>query len=56
MSLRELVGGVEAHEKTLTVFDPAPGAVEALRGHFEDRNLVVEAGSADPEDSSDARG
>ena len=48
MSLRELVGGVEAHEKTLTVFDPAPGAVEALRGHFEDRNLVVEARSADP--------
>jgi hypothetical protein len=43
MSLRELIEGVEAHEKTLTVFGPGPGAVDALRAHFEDRNLVVEA-------------
>lgn len=47
MSLRELIEGVEAHEKTLTVFDAAPGAVGALREHFENRNLVVEGASTD---------
>jgi hypothetical protein len=47
MTLRELIEGVEAHEKTLTVFDPEPGAVEALRDHFGDRNLVVERASAE---------
>ena len=47
MSLRELIEGVEAHEKTLTVFDPASGAVEALRAHFEDRNLAVEVATSD---------
>jgi DICT domain-containing protein len=46
MTLRELIEGVEAHEKTLTVFDPDPGVVEALRAHFGDRNLVVERASA----------
>jgi hypothetical protein len=47
MTLRELIEGVEAHEKTLTVFDPEPGAVESLREHFDDRNLVVERATAD---------
>ncbi len=47
MSLRELIEGVEAHEKTLTVFDAAPGAVGALREHFQDRNLVVEGDSTE---------
>lgn len=47
MTLRELIEGVEAHEKTLTVFDPEPGAVESLREHFGDRNLVIECASAD---------
>ena len=47
MTLRELIEGVEAHEKTLTVFDPEPGAVESLREHFGDRNLVVKRASAD---------
>ncbi|MFB6167762.1 MAG: DICT sensory domain-containing protein [Haloferacaceae archaeon] len=47
MTLRELIEGVEAHEKTLTVFDPDPGVVEALEAHFGDRNLVVECASAE---------
>jgi DICT domain-containing protein len=47
MTLRELIEGVEAHEKTLTVFDPDPGVVKALRAHFGDRNLVVERADAE---------
>jgi len=52
MSLSELIAGVEAHEKTLTVVDPSPGVVDALRDHFSDRNVAVEAGRMDagPED------
>ena len=44
MSFAELISGVEDHEKTLTVFNADSGAVDALRGHFADRNVVVERG------------
>ncbi|MFC7007601.1 DICT sensory domain-containing protein [Halalkalicoccus salilacus] len=43
MSLTELIAGVEAEEKTLTVYD-ADDAVEELRERFADRNVAVEAG------------
>ncbi|MFB6160913.1 MAG: DICT sensory domain-containing protein [Haloferacaceae archaeon] len=43
MSLPELIAGVEAHEKTLTVVNPDEGVTDALRAHFGDRNLVVES-------------
>jgi DICT domain-containing protein len=46
MSLRELIAGVEAHEKTLTVFNADDGVVEALRERFADRNLSVEGATA----------
>ncbi|WP_254543618.1 DICT sensory domain-containing protein [Halomarina pelagica] len=46
MSLTELIAGVEAHEKTLTVFNADAGVTEALREHFADRNVVVERGEA----------
>jgi DICT domain-containing protein len=41
MSLSELIRRVEAHEKTLTVFNPDEGLVATLRDHFADRNLTV---------------
>jgi DICT domain-containing protein len=41
MSLGELIGGVEAHEKTLTVYNPANGVADALREALEDRNVFV---------------
>ncbi|MFC6836104.1 DICT sensory domain-containing protein [Halomarina ordinaria] len=46
MSLTELIAGVEAHEKTLTVFNADEDVVESLREHFSDRNVVVEQGDA----------
>jgi hypothetical protein len=50
MSLRELIAGVEAHEKTLTVYNPADGVVDALREALEDRNVfVVEEWTRGPE-------
>jgi len=51
MSLTELIAGVEAHEKTLTVFDAEPGVPETLREHFADRSVAVEAvtGAGGPE-------
>lgn len=48
MSLTELIAGVEAHEKTLTVYNAGEAIVEDLRERFADRNLVVETGRADP--------
>lgn len=48
MSLTELIAGVEAHEKTLTVYNADEGTVEELREHFADRNLAVGTGRADP--------
>lgn len=41
MSLADFVADVEATEKTLTVFDPRPGAVAALRERFGERHLSV---------------
>ncbi|MFB6122520.1 MAG: DICT sensory domain-containing protein [Haloferacaceae archaeon] len=41
MSLSTFVATVEAEEKTLTVFSPRPGAVDALRDRFGDRHLSV---------------
>ncbi|MFC6941354.1 DICT sensory domain-containing protein [Salinirubellus sp. GCM10025818] len=43
MSLSELIRGVEDHEKTLTVFNADPEAVEAVEERFHDRNLTVRA-------------
>jgi DICT domain-containing protein len=45
MSLSELIAGVEAHEKTLTVFNAAPSVVADIRERFADRNLHVTAES-----------
>jgi hypothetical protein len=42
MSLSELIAGVEAHEKTLTVFNADREVLSALREQFHDRNLSVE--------------
>jgi DICT domain-containing protein len=42
MSLRELIAGVEDHEKTLTVFNADPGDVAELREYFADRNVAVQ--------------
>jgi DICT domain-containing protein len=47
MTLSELIAGVEAHEKVLTVFNADEDVVEALRDRFADRNLSVEAASAE---------
>lgn len=47
MSLSELIDGVVASEKTLTVFDPSDGVVEQLAEHFVDRNVSVESASSD---------
>ncbi|WP_255196381.1 DICT sensory domain-containing protein [Halorarius litoreus] len=41
MSLTELIEGVEAHEKTLRVFNADPEVVDTLRVQFGDRNLTV---------------
>jgi len=46
MSLMELIAGVEAHEKTLTVFNADDAVVEALRERFADRNLSVVGATA----------
>ena len=43
MSLSELIAGVAAAERTLTVFNPRDDAVERLAEHFHDRNITVEA-------------
>jgi hypothetical protein len=50
MGLFDLIAAVEADEKVLTVFDPDPGVVDALREHFADRNLAIRATetAADP--------
>ncbi|PSQ24854.1 histidine kinase [Halobacteriales archaeon QS_9_67_17] len=47
MSLSELIRGVEAHEKTLTVFNSDPETVETLRAQFGDRNLTVRGESTE---------
>jgi hypothetical protein len=47
MSLTELIAGVETHQKTLTVFNPDAGLVDALSDHFADRNVVVQAEKTD---------
>lgn len=41
MSLSELIAGVEAHEKTLTVFNADEATLGSLRQQFQDRNLSV---------------
>jgi DICT domain-containing protein len=43
MSLSELIAGVEAHEKTLTVFNTDSGLVDEFREYFADRNITVRA-------------
>lgn len=45
MSLSELIAGVEAHEKTLTVVNASPSVVADVRERFADRNLRVTATS-----------
>ena len=47
MSLTELIAGVETHQKTLTVFNPDDGLLDALSDHFADRNVVVQAEETD---------
>ncbi|ELZ97944.1 hypothetical protein C440_01813 [Haloferax mucosum ATCC BAA-1512] len=47
MSLSELIAGVAASEKTLTVFNPDDDTVEQLAAHFADRNLSVVPAYAD---------
>ncbi|KTG27034.1 DICT sensory domain-containing protein [Haloferax profundi] len=47
MSLSELIAGVAAAERTLTVFNPREGVVDRLAEHFEDRNVSVEAATVD---------
>ncbi|KAB1191172.1 MULTISPECIES: DICT sensory domain-containing protein [Haloferax] len=46
MSLSELIAGVAADERTLTVFNPRGDAVERLAEHFQDRNISVRAATA----------
>jgi hypothetical protein len=41
MSLSELIAGVEAHEKTLTVFNTEQAVVDEFRASFADRNITV---------------
>ena len=41
MSLSELIGGVEDHEKTLTVFNAEASVVDEFRAAFADRNIEV---------------
>lgn len=45
MTLSELIAGVEAHEKTLTVFNADTAVVSAVREQFADRNVTVRAES-----------
>jgi len=47
MSLSELIAGVEAHQKTLTVVNADPGVTASLREHFDDRNVVVRKATVD---------
>ncbi|KAB1185038.1 MULTISPECIES: DICT sensory domain-containing protein [Haloferax] len=47
MSLSELIAGVAAAERTLTVFNPRDGAVDRLAEHFKDRNVSVQAAMSD---------
>jgi hypothetical protein len=47
MSLTELIGGVEDHEKTLTVFNAEEATVDALRAQFGDRNLTIRGETTD---------
>ncbi|RLM56899.1 histidine kinase, partial [Halorubrum sp. Atlit-26R] len=47
MSLSELISGVAASERTLTVFNPTPGVVGRLAEHFADRNVSVVSASSD---------
>ncbi|RRJ29125.1 DICT sensory domain-containing protein [Halocatena pleomorpha] len=42
MTLTELIAGVEAHRKTLTVFNATESEITALRDHFSDRNIDVQ--------------
>ncbi len=46
MTLTELIAGVEAQRKTLTVFNATSAETIALRDHFADRNIDVVAGEA----------
>jgi DICT domain-containing protein len=41
MSLTELIAGVEAHRKTVTVFNADADVTATLREHFNDRNVDV---------------
>lgn len=41
MSLTELIAGVEAHRKTVTVFNADADVTATLREHFSDRNVDV---------------
>lgn len=41
MSLSELIAGVEANEKTLTVFNTEQSIVDEFREFFADRNITV---------------
>jgi hypothetical protein len=43
MGLFEIIAAVDDEEKTLTVFNPEAGVATALREHFADRNLTIEA-------------
>jgi DICT domain-containing protein len=43
MSLSELIAGVEAHRKTLTVYNTDPGDAATLRDRFSERNVAVES-------------
>jgi len=47
MGLFELIAAVDDEEKTLTVFNPEAGVTTALREHFADRNLSIEAAESD---------
>ncbi|PSP67953.1 histidine kinase [Halobacteriales archaeon QS_1_69_70] len=47
MSLTELIAGVEAHEKTLSVFNADDADVATLREQFRDRNLTVTEATTD---------
>ena len=47
MSLSELISGVEAHQKTVTVFNTDESVVSRLREYFGDRNVSVVGESTD---------
>lgn len=42
MTLSEVIARVEDHEKALVVVNPTEGVTEAVREHFDDRNVRVE--------------